>query len=280
MSFILINDILFQDLFIYFIGLLITGVIGGLIAGLFGVGGGIVIVPILFWIFTSLNFPNEILMHMAIGSSLATIIPTSISSARAHYKKGSIDIDIIKKWYPGIFLGAVIGGLSGKYFSVNELKYLFAIIAFLVALNMFLKEPLKIAKKLPISRLINVSISTFIGFVSSLMGVGAGTLGVPTLVALSVPIHKSIGTAAALGLFIAVPATLGLAFSGFNVPNRPPMSIGYVNLIAFFIMFPLTVFFAPVGVKIAHRINQRLLKMIFGIFLIITSFKMLYTILF
>ena len=145
---------------------------------------------------------------------------------------------------------------------------------------MFLKEPLKIAKKLPISRLINVSISTFIGFVSSLMGVGAGTLGVPTLVALSVPIHKSIGTAAALGLFIAVPATLGLAFSGFNVPNRPPMSIGYVNLIAFFIMFPLTVFFAPVGVKIAHRINQRLLKIIFGIFLIITSFKMLYTILF
>lgn len=279
MSFILINDILFQDLFIYFIGLLITGVIGGLIAGLFGVGGGIVIVPILFWIFTSLNFPNEILMHMAIGSSLATIIPTSISSARAHYKKGSIDIEIIKKWCPGIFLGAIIGGLSGKYFSVNELKYLFAIIAFLVALNMFLKEPLKIAKNLPISRLINISISTLIGFVSSLMGVGAGTLGVPTLVALSVPIHKSIGTAAALGLFIAVPATLGLAFSGFNVPNRPPMSIGYVNLIAFFIMFPLTVFFAPIGVKIAHRINQRLLKIIFGIFLIITSFKMLFTIL-
>ena len=218
-------------------------------------------------------------MHMAIGSSLATIIPTSISSARAHYKKGSIDIEIIKKWCPGIFLGAIIGGLSGKYFSVNELKYLFAIIAFLVALNMFLKEPLKIAKNLPISRLINISISTVIGFVSSLMGVGAGTLGVPTLVALSVPIHKSIGTAAALGLFIAVPATLGLAFSGFNVPNRPPMS-KVIKFNSFFIMFPLTVFFAPIGVKIAHRINQRLLKIIFGIFLIITSFKMLFTILF
>ena len=92
------NDILFQELLVYFLGLLITGVVGGLIAGLFGVGGGIVIVPILFWIFTSLNFPNEILMHMAIGSSLATIIPTSISSARAHYLKGSMEIDIIKKW--------------------------------------------------------------------------------------------------------------------------------------------------------------------------------------
>jgi uncharacterized membrane protein YfcA len=112
------------------------------------------------------------------------------------------------------------------------------------------------------------------------MGVGAGTLGVPALVALSVPIHKAIGTAAALGLFIAVPATLGLAFSGFNIPNRPPMSIGYVNLIAFFIMFPLTVFFAPVGVKLAHRINQRALKSIFGIFLIITSIKMLSSIIF
>lgn len=261
-------------------GLLITGVIGGLIAGLFGVGGGIVIVPILFWIFTSLSFPNEILMHMAIGSSLATIIPTSISSARAHYHRGSIEIEIIKKWAPGIFLGAIIGGLSGNYFSVNELKYLFASIAFFVALNMFFKEHLRLGNCLPKSRLLNIVISSLIGFVSSLMGVGAGTIGVPTLVALSVPIHKAIGTAAALGLFIAVPATLGLAFSGFNVPNRPPMSIGYVNLIAFFIMFPLTVFFAPIGVKFAHRINQRLLKIIFGIFLIITSVKMLSSLIF
>jgi uncharacterized membrane protein YfcA len=276
----LINDILYQELLVYFIGLLITGVIGGLIAGLFGVGGGIVIVPILFWIFTSLNFPNEILMHMAIGSSLATIIPTSVSSARAHYHRGSIEIDIIKKWAPGIFLGAIIGGLSGKYFSVNELKYLFASIAFLVALNMFFKEPLRLGNNFPKSRLLNIIMSSLIGLVSSLMGVGAGTLGVPALVALSVPIHKAIGTAAALGLFIAVPATLGLAFSGFNIPNRPPMSIGYVNLIAFFIMFPLTVFFAPVGVKLAHRINQRALKSIFGIFLIITSIKMLSSIIF
>ena len=276
----MINDILYQELLVYFIGLLITGVIGGLIAGLFGVGGGIVIIPILFWIFTSLNFPNEILMHMAIGSSLATIIPTSISSARAHYHRGSIEIDIIKKWAPGIFLGAIIGGLSGKYFSVNELKYLFASIAFLVALNMFFKEPLRLGNNFPKSRLLNIIMSSLIGLVSSLMGVGAGTLGVPALVALSVPIHKAIGTAAALGLFIAVPATLGLAFSGFNIPNRPPMSIGYVNLIAFFIMFPLTVFFAPVGVKLAHRINQRALKSIFGIFLIITSIKMLSSIIF
>ena len=276
----MINDILYQELLVYFIGLLITGVIGGLIAGLFGVGGGIVIVPILFWIFTSLNFPNEILMHMAIGSSLATIIPTSISSARAHYHRGSIEIDIIKKWAPGIFLGAIIGGLSGKYFSVNELKYLFASIAFLVALNMFFKEPLRLGNNFPKSRLLNIIMSSLIGLVSSLMGVGAGTLGVPALVALSVPVHKAIGTAAALGLFIAVPATLGLAFSGFNIPNRPPMSIGYVNLIAFFIMFPLTVFFAPVGVKLAHRINQRALKSIFGVFLIITSIKMLSSIIF
>lgn len=276
----MINDILYQELLVYFIGLLITGVIGGLIAGLFGVGGGIVIVPILFWIFTSLNFPNEILMHMAIGSSLATIIPTSISSARAHYQRGSIEMDIIKKWAPGIFLGAIVGGLSGKYFSVNELKYLFASIAFLVALNMFFKEPLRLGNNFPKSRLLNIIMSSLIGLVSSLMGVGAGTLGVPALVALSVPIHKAIGTAAALGLFIAVPATLGLAFSGFNIPNRPPMSIGYVNLIAFFIMFPLTVFFAPVGVKLAHRINQRALKSIFGIFLIITSIKMLSSIIF
>ena len=104
------NDMLLSELLIYLVGLISTGVVAGLIAGLFGVGGGIVIVPILFWIFTSLNFPEEILMHMAIGSSLATIIPTSIASARAHYKRGSIDIDVLKKWGFGIFLGALIGG--------------------------------------------------------------------------------------------------------------------------------------------------------------------------
>tara|TARA_B110000261_G_scaffold70586_1_gene82315 strand:- start:642 stop:1439 length:798 start_codon:yes stop_codon:yes gene_type:complete len=263
----LFDQIIFLELLPYFIGLLATGVIGGLIAGLLGVGGGIVIVPVLFWIFTSLNFPDEILMHMAIGSSLATIIPTSISSARAHYLKGSIDLNILKKWGFGIFLGALIGGFMGKYFGVNELKLIFGSVAFFVAINMFKKNSFTVSKKLPVSRFINFLFSSLIGFISSLMGVGAGTIGVPSLVSFSVPIHKAVGTAAALGLFISVPATIGLAFSGLDVPNRPPMSIGFVNLIAFFIMFPVTVFCAPFGVKIAHLINQRLLKIIFGGFL-------------
>ena len=207
-----------------------------------GVGGGIVIVPVLFWIFTSLKFPDEILMHMAIGSSLATIIPTSIASARAHYHKGSIDIDVLKKWGFGIFFGALIGGFIGKFFGENDLKYVFGIVALLVAINMFIKNPVTIRDSLPLSKFINFFVSGIIGFTSSLMGVGAGTIGVPALVSFSMPIHKAIGTAAALGLFISVPATIGLAFSGFEVPNRPPMSIGFVNLIAFFIIFPLTIF--------------------------------------
>ncbi len=267
--------VLFQELLPYFLGLLVTGIVGGLIAGLLGVGGGIVIVPVLFWIFTSLKFPDEILMHMAIGSSLATIIPTSIASARAHYNKGSIDINVLKKWGFGIFFGALIGGFIGKFFGANDLKYVFGIVALLVAINMFKKNPVAIKDNLPLSKFINFFFSGLIGFISSLMGVGAGTLGVPALVSFSMPIHKAIGTASALGLFIAVPATIGLAFSGFDVPNRPPMSIGFVNLIAFFIMFPLTILFAPIGVKIAHLINQSILKKVFSLFLIITSIKML-----
>ena len=265
----------FQELLPYFLGLLATGVLGGLIAGLLGVGGGIVIVPVLFWIFTSLKFPDEILMHMAIGSSLATIIPTSIASARAHYHKGSIDIDVLKKWGFGMFFGALIGGFIGKFFGANDLKYIFGLVALLVAINMFIKNPVTIRDSLPLSKFINFFVSGIIGFTSSLMGVGAGTIGVPALVSFSMSIHKAIGTAAALGLFISVPATIGLAFSGFEVPNRPPMSIGFVNLIALFIMFPLTILFAPIGVKIAHLINQSVLKRVFGMFLIITSVKML-----
>jgi uncharacterized protein len=271
----LFDNASFQELFPYFLGLLATGVLGGLIAGLLGVGGGIVIVPVLFWIFTSLKFPDEILMHMAIGSSLATIIPTSIASARAHYHKGSIDIDVLKKWGFGMFFGALIGGFIGKFFGANDLKYIFGLVALLVAINMFINNPVTIRDSLPLSKFINFFVSGIIGFTSSLMGVGAGTIGVPALVSFSMPIHKAIGTAAALGLFISVPATIGLAFSGFEVPNRPPMSIGFVNLIAFFIIFPLTILFAPIGVKIAHLINQSALKRVFGMFLIITSVKML-----
>jgi uncharacterized membrane protein YfcA len=271
----LFDNASFQELLPYFLGLLATGVLGGLIAGFLGVGGGIVIVPVLFWIFTSLKFPDEILMHMAIGSSLATIIPTSIASARAHYHKGSIDIDVLKKWGFGMFFGALIGGFIGKFFGANDLKYIFGLVALLVAINMFIKNPVKIRDSLPLSKFINFFVSGIIGFTSSLMGVGAGTIGVPALVSFSMPIHKAIGTAAALGLFISVPATIGLAFSGFEVPNRPPMSIGFVNLIALFIMFPLTILFAPIGVKIAHLINQSVLKRVFGMFLIITSVKML-----
>jgi uncharacterized membrane protein YfcA len=271
----LFDNASFQELLPYFLGLLATGVVGGLIAGFLGVGGGIVIVPVLFWIFTSLKFPDEILMHMAIGSSLATIIPTSIASARAHYHKGSIDIDVLKKWGFGMFFGALIGGFIGKFFGANDLKYIFGLVALLVAINMFIKNPVTIRDSLPLSKFINFFVSGIIGFTSSLMGVGAGTIGVPTLVSFSMSIHKAIGTAAALGLFISVPATIGLAFSGFEVPNRPPMSIGVVNLIALFIMFPLTILFAPIGVKIAHLINQSVLKRVFGMFLIITSVKML-----
>ena len=212
---------------------------------------------------------------MAIGSSLATIIPTSIASARAHYHKGSIDIDVLKKWGFGMFFGALIGGFIGKFFGANDLKYVFCLVALLVAINMFIKNPVTIRDSLPLSKFINFFVSGIIGFTSSLMGVGAGTIGVPALVSFSMPIHKAIGTAASLGLFISVPATIGLAFSGFEVPNRPPMSIGFVNLIAFFIMFPLTILFAPIGVKIAHLINQSALKRVFGMFLIITSVKML-----
>jgi uncharacterized membrane protein YfcA len=271
----LFDNASFQELLPYFLGLLATGVLGGLIAGLLGVGGGIVIVPVLFWIFTSLKFPDEILMHMAIGSSLATIIPTSIASARAHYHKGSIDIDVLKKWGFGMFFGALTGGFIGKFFGANDLKYIFGLVALLVAINMFIKNPVTIRDSLPLSKFINFFVSGIIGFTSSLMGVGAGTIGVPALVSFSMSIHKAIGTAAALGLFISVPATIGLAFSGFEVPNRPPMSIGFVNLIALFIMFPLTILFAPIGVKIAHLINQSVLKRVFGMFLIITSVKML-----
>lgn len=257
------------------IGLLATGAVAGVLAGLLGVGGGIVIVPVLFYLFEFLEIPKSISMHLAVATSLATIIPTSISSARSHHKKGALDIALLKFWAPFIFIGAGLGGFLSRYINSNELTLLFGIIALIVSINMALPKKITLTSGLPKSKILNASIGAIIGFLSSLMGIGGGTLSVPTLTLFSYPVHKAVGTASAFGIVIAVPAVIGFIGAGLGIENRPPFSLGYVNLVAMALIFSMTIFTAPIGAKIAHKINAKSLKLAFAIFLFITAIRML-----
>lgn len=257
-------------------GLLTTGALAGILAGLLGVGGGIVIVPVLFYLFEILDIPPQIAMHLAVATSLATIIPTSISSARAHHARGAVDAQLLKSWAAFIFVGAALGGFVSRYIDGAQLTAIFGTIALVVSLNMAYPKTLIVADDIPSSGVSKTVIGSLIGFLSSLMGVGGGTLSVPILTLFSFPVRRAVGTASAFGIVIAVPAVIGFIASGWTVERRPPFSLGYVSVPAAFLIFSATIFTAPIGAKIAHSINPRALKLAFSGFLFITSLRMLY----
>jgi len=258
------------------IALAATGIVGGILAGLLGVGGGIVIVPVLFHILPYFGVGDDIRMHVAVGTSLATIILTSISSARSHYKKGAIDTQLLKRWGPIIFIGVLFGTWFASKTDATILTGIFAVLALFVAANMaFRPENVHLSDKLPGSPFKEL-IALFIGSFSAMMGIGGGTFTVPILTLFSYPIRKAVGTAAAIGLIISIPGTLGFLLSGLTVSELPPGNIGYVNMLGFIVIVPMTVLCAPFGAHLAHSINTGLLKKAFALFLFLTSLRMFY----
>ena len=259
--------------------LMLTGVVAGLLAGLLGVGGGIVIVPVLYHLFSLLEIDPAVRMHLAVGTSLATIIPTAIISARSHYAKNSMDLDLLRSLGPFVLLGAVAGGFAGSLFKGAILSAIFATVALIVAANMaFRSEGSSLRNELPTGPGRGF-IGLCIGSLSAVMGIGGGTLGVPVLSAFNFPIRRAVGTASALGIIIGIPGAIGFAFAGLDATGRPPASIGYVNLVGFALIVPLTMRMAPVGANIAHRINPGRLRLAFAIFLALTATRMFFDLL-
>ncbi|MXN65595.1 TSUP family transporter [Stappia sp. GBMRC 2046] len=267
------------SLLILGIALLATGVIAGIIAGLLGVGGGIVIVPVLYHMLTALGVGENVVMHVAVGTSLATILATGTSSALAHYKRGSVDLDLLKRWCIPIAVGVIAGTIIGGNVSGMVLSLIFATVALLVAINMiFRKDGIALAGQLPGTPLKEL-LGLLIGGISVMMGIGGGTLSVPILTLFSYPIRKAVGTASAIGLIIAVPGTIGAIYYGLGVEGRPSWSLGYVNLIGFLLIIPASTLSAPWGARIAHAINPRALKIVFALFLGFTGLRMFYDVL-
>lgn len=261
------------------LGLLLTGVLAGILAGLLGVGGGIVVVPVLFYVFALLDIDPALRMHLAVGTSLAIIVPTSLRSARSHYHAGTVDTGLLRDLGPALLAGVVLGIVLSAVVSGRFLTAVFAIMAVLVAINMARSSgPPKITGTPPAGALRH-GIGTFIGSVSTMMGIGGGTLSVPILDALGYPIRRSIGTAAAIGTIISVPGAVGFVWAGWGADALPPFSLGYVSLLGLAVIAPLTVLCAPFGVRLAMTMDTTHLKRAFAVFLFLTALSMLYSVL-
>lgn len=256
--------------------MLFTGVVSGIVSGLLGVGGGIVIVPALELVLGLLGVDPAIRMHIAVGTSLATIIPTSIASARAHGSRGSVDFELVKRWSVPVFVGSVCGVLIASHVHSRVLSGVFATVAALVALKMVLPfDERHLGQEVPRGAAAS-TIPLSIGTVSSMMGIGGGTLTVPVLTFLAQPIHRAVGTASLLGLAIGIPGTIGFMVAGLRYPDLPPGSLGFVNIIGFLVIAPATWFAAPLGAGIAHWLQKRHLSIVFGAFLSIVAVRMFY----
>ena len=255
--------------------LLAAGALAGLIAGLLGVGGGIVIVPVLYYLLPAAGVDDDLTMHIAVATSLATIIATSTVSARSHHKRRGVDVPLLKSLAPTIAVGAIVGVSLGGVASGSTLTAVFAIMAFVVAVHMAFFKGRHISERGVPGGIWRQGIGMLIGGLSVLMGIGGGTLSVPIFTLFGLPIQKAVGTAAAIGLLIAVPGAVGFAIAGWGELDLPPGSIGYVNLIGFAFIAPLSMTLAPYGARLAHTIPNAWLARAFALFLAATSMRML-----
>lgn len=250
------------------------GMFAGLMAGLFGIGGGLIIVPALAAIFSQQGYDSSSIMHLAIGTSLATIIFTSISSINAHHKKQAVLWSVVHQLAPGIFVGAMAGGLIAHLIPTKNLQWFFAIFEFYVAVQMLQNFKPDASRQLP-KGIEMFSAGSIIGSISSLVGIGGGTLTVPFLVWCNQSIHKAIATSAACGLPIAIAGTLGFMISGWNQVTLPNHSIGYIHIPSLLGIVSSSILFAPLGAKLAHSLPVVFLKRIFSGLLFLLAFYML-----
>ncbi len=256
------------------LGLLIAiGGIAGVIAGLLGVGGGIVLVPAFFYAFSHLGYGGPQLMQVCLATSLATIVVTSIRSVLAHNRKGAVDWAVLRGWAPGIALGAVIGVLVAAGLRTPALQAIFGALALIVALYLgFGRSDWRIGPAMP-GGAVRAALSPAVGFLSVLMGIGGGSFGVPLMSLYGVPIHRAVATAAGFGVIIAVPSVIGFLF--VPVAGAPPWTLGAVNLPAFAVIIAMTLITTPWGVRLAHATDPKPLKRVFALFIGIVALNML-----
>ena len=270
-------EVLDQNQIIFIVTILAaSAVVVGFMAGLFGIGGGLIMVPVLFYVFSFVGIEQTFVMHLALGTSFSIIIPTSIISAITHMKFKSVDFSIVRTFGVFVMIGVVLGTILAVSLKTSSLILLFSIMTMIFAIY-FLMEKEKIN---PIPRQINLIYRVICGFLSGFlsapMGIGGGVFNVPIFKMFGYPINVAIGSSAAIGVLTALIGAIGFAVSGSYLNVNVPLSLGFVNIPTFLIFVPITAFMAKIGAKTVHKVDKRLLGKLFGIYLFIVSCKLFY----
>ena len=254
----------------------ISAVPVGFMAGLFGIGGGLITVPVLFYIFSSIGLDETFIMHLAVGTSFAIIIPTSIISTLTHMKYKAVDFKIVKTFGIFVIFGVIFGAIFAANLKTASLILFFSVMTMFFAL-IFLASKEKInPKQKEINLFFRTILGFFSGFLSAPMGIGGGIINTPILKMFGYSINKAIGSSAAIGFLIALIGAMGFVVTGSYFNVKVPLSIGFVNIPAFLIFVPITMFMAKVGAKTVHKVDKKLIGKLFGIFLFLVSCRLFY----
>jgi uncharacterized protein len=259
--------------------LVAVGALSGFLAGVFGIGGGAILVPVFYECFRLAGVPLEVRMPLCIGTSLAVIIPTSIRSFRAHYLKGAVDVAIIRAWWLVIMLGVIVGSVTARYAPERLFKFVFVAVAWSAAVRLLLaRESWKLGDNLPAGLLMKVY-GFLVGLLSTLMGIGGGLFSNLLMTFYGRPIHQAVATSSALAVLISIPGALGYVYAGWPAAGRFPdtialqwpFALGYVSLIGAILVMPTSLVTAPLGVRAAHAMSKRTLETAFGCYLFIVG---------
>ena len=254
----------------------LTAIPVGFAAGLFGIGGGLITVPFLFYIFGTLDLDQSYIMHLAVGTSFAIIIPTSIVSIMTHYKYKAVDFDIVKNYGIFVVIGVIFGTIFAATLITKTLVLFFTLVIFFLGLYLLILKEKETNVSIKIKLQFKILLGFIVGFISAPMGVGGAFMNVPILKFFGYSINRAIGSAAAIGFIIAVFGAAGFLISGSYLKVNIPLSIGFLNIPAFLIFVPITTFMARIGARTVHKIDKKKISKYFGIFLLIVALKFLF----
>ncbi|MDC0949243.1 sulfite exporter TauE/SafE family protein [Candidatus Pelagibacter sp.] len=256
--------------------MVLTAVPVGFVAGLFGIGGGLITVPFLYYIFGSLGIDQQYIMHLAVGTSFAIIIPTSVVSVLTHHKFNAVDFKVVKSYGIFVVVGVVLGTIFAATFKTKSLVLFFSIVIFLLGIYLLL---IKEKEQNVISEMkiyLKIILGSIVGFISAITGIGGAVMNVPILKFFGYSINKAIGSAAAIGFLIALFGATGFFISGSYLKTNLPLSIGFLNVPAFLIFIPITTFMARIGARTVHKIDKNKISKLLAIFLLIVAIKFFY----
>ncbi|MEO1747627.1 MAG: sulfite exporter TauE/SafE family protein [Pseudomonadota bacterium] len=250
-----------------------SGIVAGFMAGLFGIGGGAILVPVFYQAFGWAEVPDDVRMHLSVGTSLAIIAPTSIRSFLAHRANGAVDMDMLRTFVVAIPMGVLIASIVIAGISSGGLRIVFACLAVLVGLKLLFDQPgWRLGRDLPAGPLRFLA-GNLIGFLSTLMGIGGGILNNTFMTLFGRPIHQAIATSSGVGVLISVPGLFGAIWAGWGQSGLPTLSTGFVNWLCFAVVIPATLAFAPMGARLAHKTPKRTLEKLFGVFMLLVALR-------